>query len=108
MLSCIYFHRMLHAHYPLPSEEDLQKTKPPCVLSRFIQERPRLELGSTLLPKLIQFYQWLHRNVALTVTLEDAGRKSITDVIYELDDEHRDQRGFFYSKIIGKSILRIV
>ena len=30
------------------------------LLARFAQEWPRLQAGGTLLPDLVEFYQWLH------------------------------------------------
>ena len=30
------------------------------LLSRFSMEWPRLQAGGLLLPKLVEFYQWLH------------------------------------------------
>ena len=66
--------RRLELHYPqFPSEEDfthrllgsgdLQQHSEGgelMLLSRFSMEWPRLQAGGLLLPKLVEFYQWLH------------------------------------------------
>ena len=66
--------RRLELHYPqFPSEEDFthrllgtgdlkqhSEGGELMLLSRFSMEWPRLQAGGLLLPKLVEFYQWLH------------------------------------------------
>ena len=35
------------------------------LLSRFSMEWPRLQAGGLLLPKLVEFYQWLHTQLGM-------------------------------------------
>lgn len=81
LLSIIFFIRLLDMHYPhFPVEKELtdcilqrgvQQHKLQC-LAEFTTELQCLQLGSTLLPDLVEFRHWLHVNVAQLVTREQA------------------------------------
>ena len=47
------------------------------VLYQFVLRRPLFNAGGRLLPVLVDFYKWLHEEVAYCVTADDAQRLSI-------------------------------
>ena len=51
------------------------------VLSKFVLEYPRLQAAGALLPDLLQFYQWIHTELAYLVTRKNAENESIGAVI---------------------------
>ena len=75
---CTHYRR-LELHYPkFPSEEDFthrllgsgdleqhSEGGELMLLSRFSMEWPRLQAGGLLLPKLVEFYQWLHTQLGM-------------------------------------------
>lgn len=82
-LSC----RRLELHYPqFPSEEDFthrllgtgdlkqhSEGGELMLLSRFSMEWPILQAGGLLLPKLVEFYQWLHTQLGMRSALGGGG-----------------------------------
>ena len=51
------------------------------VLSRFVMNWPRLQIGGNLLPDMIEFYCWLHSNLAHTISINMASKYKISNVI---------------------------
>ncbi len=52
-----------------------------CLLAKFAMEWRRLQLGGTLLPDLVEFYQWLHSNLSHLITNHRAANLTIGQVI---------------------------
>ena len=51
------------------------------VLWLFTLERKKLQMGGTLLPDLVEFYQWIHTELSHLVTYERAEEVSIGKII---------------------------
>ena len=77
--------RILEAHYPFfPTESALIQSllsqtdigdyvsNSEHILSQYALYRRQLEVGGELLPNLIEFYQWLHQELAYVITRKDA------------------------------------
>ena len=66
------------------------------VLYQFLLKRPLLNAGGKLLPALVDFYQWLHNEIAYTITLEDACKINVETVLSTFLNRHlpeqRDNR----------------
>ena len=58
---------------------------PQYVLAKFVLAYPRLKAGGTLLPDLIEFYQWIHTELAYLVTYNYAQNHGLEEVITEGD-----------------------
>ncbi len=80
------------------------------VLSKFALEYPRLEAAGALLPELLEFYRWIHIELAYRVTFKYAENHTIQDVIEKADDEYKrrdmkETKGFelpqLYEKVKG-------
>ena len=54
------------------------------LLSQFVLEYPRLHVGSSLLADLIHLYQWLHRELAHTMTKETATKLTVAKLNKQL------------------------
>ena len=48
------------------------------ILYQFILQRAKLNAGGKLLPKLVQFYRWIHNELNYTVTFDDPRLKEVT------------------------------
>ena len=51
------------------------------VLRQFTFERKKLQIGGTLLPDLVEFYQWIHTELSYLVTYQRAEEISIGKII---------------------------
>ena len=90
-LSIYTLHRCLELHYPYyPSEKDFTHSilsssdtthNDIVLLSHFSLQWQRLQAGGKLLPDLIEFYQWLHANLAHVVSYEMACKVKIKNII---------------------------
>ena len=88
---CLY--SCLEAHYPhFPMMDEISQTVLSSVeigdtnntlyiLSKFVLEYPRLHAAGALLPDLLEFYQWIHTELAYLVTRKYAESESIGAVI---------------------------
>lgn len=104
-MTCDYSYNLCHfrcleEHYPtFPSTQDLTHSLLSSgdlqqlseggrlrFLTRFTMELSLLYKGGVLLPDLVKFYQWLHTDLALQFTREDA-RIAIGEVI-KLAEKH--------------------
>jgi len=85
------------------------------VLSKFALTYPRLKAGGTVLPDLIEFYQWIHTELAYLVTKKYAQKNGFEEVITKADQKYegRDLFKLFervkdgynkYVEVIGGSI----
>lgn len=57
------------------------------LLKQFIQDHTILEAGGQLLPILLKFYQWLHKDLAYVITKEDAREHSIIEIVDAFSDQ---------------------
>ena len=106
----IVYLRTLGEQYPqLPTEKDfthnllssadisLQKQGGELsMLTQFVLERPKLQAGEHLLPDLMEFYRWLHTQLAYIVSYDMATELKIGQVV-----ERAVER---YSKDFGKHV----
>ncbi len=112
-------HSKLEVHYPhfptldeffqiMLSSANVSDTKNQLfVLSKFALEYPRLETAGALLPELLEFYRWIHIELAYRVTFKYAENHTIQDVIEKADGEYKkhDVKGVellqLYEKVKG-------
>ena len=93
--------RVLEVHFPhLPTEEEFSQSmlasvnlsnvtkNPHYVLSKFALVYPRLKAGGALLPDLIEFYQWIHTELAYLVTYNYAQNHGLEEVITKADQKY--------------------
>ena len=94
-LSIVIYLRTLSEQYPqLPAEKDfthnllssadisLQKQGGELsILTQFVLERPKLQAGEHLLPDLVEFYHWLHTQLAYIVSYDMAKELKIGQVV---------------------------
>ena len=100
--------RVLEAHYPFfPDEASLLQallsqtdigdyvSNTEHILSQFALYRNQLEVGGELLPNLVEFYQWLHQELAYVITRKDAESIPISRAVkvlaksYSVDEGER-------------------
>ena len=91
---------VLETHFPhFATEEEFLQTmlssvnasdvkNPHYVLSKFALVYPRLKAGGALLPDLIEFYQWIHTELAYLVTHNYAQNHSLEEVITKADKKY--------------------
>ena len=107
--------RVLNAHYPesaskesfllqiLSSTHLHDPTCSPYVLYQFTLRRALFNGGGRLLPDLVNFYQWLHEEMAYTVTADDSQKLSIEECLSiflnSYSPELRDSRLAQFSRI---------
>ena len=75
------------------------------LLSHFTVEYQRLYLGTCLLPDLVRLYQWLHQEMAHSVTMETASKITLANIRMQIKDNATDtlEKYFdLYSRILGK------
>ena len=105
----------LGTHYPhFPMEEELSRSILASanvsdftrnhfyVVSKFALMYPRLKAGGALLPDLIEFYQWIHTELAYMVTKNYAQRHGFEEVITKADQKY--ERHYFsklYERVKG-------
>lgn len=58
------------------------------VLTHFAKNLTKLQAGGALLPDLIEFYIWIHKDLKGTVSVEEAKVKSLGDIVKEFGDKH--------------------
>ena len=51
------------------------------MLTQFVLERPQLQAGGRLLPDLVEFYLWLHTQLAYIVSYDKATELKIGQVV---------------------------
>ena len=70
------------------------------LLLQFVQEQNHLKAGAVLLPDLIEFYQWLHTDVAYTLSRKKATKVTIKDKVMEVACRYGDEKA-------GDHLLRL-
>ena len=63
------------------------------MLTQFVLERPQLEAGGHLLPDLVEFYMWLHTQLAYIVSYENATELTIGKVIERIIERYSNDFG---------------
>ena len=72
------------------------------VLSKFALTYPRLKAGGALLPDLIEFYQWIHTELAYLVTKNYAQKNGFEEVITKADQKYEGRDLFMlYERVKG-------
>ena len=72
------------------------------VLSKFALTYPRLKAGGALLPDLIEFYQWIHTELAYLVTKKYAQKNGFEEVITKADQKYEGRDLFkLYERVKG-------
>ena len=109
MLIITSLHRTLEVNYPyhlitlqdlrhLTEDRVVAETYP--VLTHFARNLTKLQAGGALLPDLMEFYVWIHKQLKGTLSLEEAKDISLGDVIKEFGDDHHCS---LYLKLKGAS-----
>ncbi len=101
MLFTLYLYSCLEVHYPhFPTMDEFSQTMLSSVdigdasknefyvLSKFVLEYPRLKAAGALLPDLLEFYQWIHSELAYLVTRKYAEKESIGTVITKAEEKY--------------------
>ena len=96
LLSC----RCLETYYPhFPTMAELSHTLLSSVdvnaasnelhvLSKFVLEYPHLQITGTLLPDLLELYQWIHTELAYLINYQYAQKHTIEEVIAKVDNKY--------------------
>jgi hypothetical protein len=72
------------------------------ILEQFLKYYSFFKLGGDLLPDLIQFYQWLHRDLSNLITVEEARTKTLYHIVDEFSSRYSDQFAMsLYIKVRG-------
>ncbi len=80
------------------------------LLVEYTQNQKRLEMGGELLPKLIEFYEWVYSNLAFELTPQQAGEYSMRRVL-EVLTRHKKSEEYvmkLYEQVKGTSDYPIV
>ena len=98
--------RHLELHYPhFPTEQDLMKSVQSCrrrddnfaVLIHFSLQWQRLQAGGEILQDLVEFYQWLHNELACLISKKKAFEVKIMTVVNKLASKHnKKMKGHFH------------
>ena len=111
----IFYYSAIEAHYPhYPSTSELfhillssraistTEGNEVYVLSKFALEYPRLLAAGNLLPDLLEFYQWIHTELAFLVTRKDAQNWTIEQVVAAVHNKHPElKREELYERVKG-------
>ena len=74
------------------------------VLYQFVLQQPVINTGGRLLPDLINAYNWLHDNLAYTITREHSEGKGLKDVLEHHATSFRDKKSdnvAKFEKVLG-------
>ena len=78
------------------------------VLYQFVLRRPLFNAGGKLLPDLVDFYRWLHDEMAYAVTSDDAQKLSIesaiSTVIKTYSPSMRDHRRHQFDRVKSECV----
>ena len=67
---------------------------------------PRLKAGGALLPDLIEFYQWIHRELAYLVTKNYARKNGFEEVITKAYQKYEGRDLFhLYERVKGVCLI---
>ena len=106
MLSISSSIRSLQAHYPVFTTVDaLQQSllanpyisshqeNSEYVLAQFALQYQHLQLGGAMLPELVEFYQWIHQELAHVITHEDATKITLRRAVRVLAKSYSPEEG---------------
>jgi len=107
---CIILVRLLDAHYPhIPTLlEFVLSVSSQCankklqLLLTFVSSIEKLKLCGQMLPLLVDFYLWLHKNLAYQVTMKRAREIKIAEVIDMVSKYHSDDTGNHLKSTYGR------
>ena len=98
--------RSLQAHYPVFTTVDaLQQSllanpyisshqeNSEYVLAQFALQYQHLQLGGAMLPELVEFYQWIHQELAHVITHEDATKITLRRAVRVLAKSYSPEEG---------------
>ena len=63
------------------------------MLTQFVLERHKLQAGECLLPDLVEFYLWLHTQLAYVVSYDIANKLKIGQVIERAVERYSNEFG---------------
>lgn len=105
------FYSSLEINYPydLISEQDLRHIaedqtfaeKYP-LLTHIAKNLTKLQAGGPLLPKLIEFYLWLHQDLKGALTEDEVQNKTLGEVMEEFGDDYHLN---LYEEVKGKDMI---
>ena len=79
------------------------------LLSRFICKMPELQTTLPYLPDFLEFYQWLHKDLAGVLTPERAHKISIKSLVKQMSKHYAGERGdklmSLYERVKGSIIV---
>ena len=81
------------ALYSLLSLPDAQSQDKLVVLSKYICKLPEIQLALPFLPDFIEFYQWLHKDLAGVLTPEKADKLSIKKLVDKMSRHYSGESG---------------
>ena len=112
ILNCIYtsdnifFYRKVEARYPhFPADTAAlysvlslpdvraQSQDQIVLLSKFITKLPEMQITLPFLPDFIEFYQWLHKDLAGVLTPEKADKLSIKKLVDQMSRHYSGESG---------------
>ena len=69
------------------------------MLTQFVLERPQLQVGGRLLPDLVEFYLWLHTQLAYIVSYDKATELKIGQVVEQAVKRYSKDYGTHVKKL---------
>ena len=118
IIFCAYSYRQLQKGYPLFADEQsflmlmmtstnyYDESCPLYVLYQFILNRPELDYGVRILPGMVDFYQWIHKQFPYCLTRKETETMTMSQLLEDelknatTDDQYRHRRAQF-AKICG-------
>jgi hypothetical protein len=103
--------RNIELRYPYyPSEQDViqsilcsgEDVEEIALLSKFFHQWKRLRIGGDLLPHLVEFYFWLHTELAYVVSKERAYKVKLNTVIEQAVKKYPPDRGKYLQELFTK------
>ena len=78
------------------------------LLSQFICKMPEIQTTLPYLPDFMEFYQWLHRDLAGLLTPETVHKISIKNLVKQMSKHYAGEKGdklmFLYQRVKGLSM----
>ena len=106
-----FHNRNIELRYPYyPSEQDViqsvlcsgEDVEEIALLSKFFHQWKRLSIGGGLLPHLVEFYFWLHTELAYVVSKERAYKVKLNTVIEQAVKKYPPDRGKYLQELFTK------
>ena len=78
------------------------------LLSQFMYKMPELQTALPYLPDFMEFYQWLHRDLAGVLTPETVHKISIKNLVKQMSKHYAGEKGdklmSLYQRVKGLSM----